>query len=514
MSSSRVEGKAGRRHRPAKRQLATLEQMPWQLPAYVDAPTEPLNEEGVEKIHLTAMRILEEIGIEFLHEEARTILAQAGCEVNAECVRMDRDFVMQQVTLAPETFSITPRNPQRKIVLGGKNMLFGAVASPPNTTNLDRGRRVGTRQDYQDLIRLTQVFNCLHFHTGYPVEPVDIHASVRHLDALYDMLTLSDKVCHAYSLGPERVEDVMAMVQIAGGLTDEEFASEPRLFTNINSSSPLKHDWPMLDGAMRMARKGQPVVVTPFTLAGAMAPITLAGAVAQQTAEALAAIALLQVIRPGTPVVYGAFTSNVDMRSGAPAFGTPEYMRAMQISGQLARRYKLPMRASNANACNTPDAQATWESVFSLWGSTSGHTNMMFHSAGWMEGGLSASFEKFIIDCELLQQLIYYHQPVGVTDEDLAFDAIKEVGPNSHFLGCSHTKERYQTAFYQPFLSDWSNYESWEAAGSIDTVQRANRLYKKILKEFEPPAMDSAIEEELSSFVEKRRKEGGAKTDF
>lgn len=502
--------------RRARSADTSLQQLPWGQLQYVDAPTEPLDAEGVERIHHTAMRILEEIGIDFLNAEARDVLRSSGCDVDPDSdrVRMDRAFVMEQVAKAPAEFDITPRNEQRIIHIGGDTAVFGPVGSPPNVTDLDRGRRVGNRADFQDLLRLTQTFNCIHFHTGYPVEPVDIHPSIRHLDALLDMLTLSDKVVHAYSLGSERIEDAMEMVRIATGLTHEEFNSAPRMFTNINSSSPLKHDWPMLDGAMRMARRGQPTVIVPFTLAGAMAPVTLAGALAQQTAECLSAAALLQVINPGLPVVFGAFTSNVDMKSGAPAFGTPEYMRAMQISGQLARKYRLPWRGSNANAANSADGQSIWESVFSLWGVTSGHVNMIMHGAGWLEGGLAASFEKFVMDCELLQQLIYYHQPVATTEADLAFDAIKEVGPTGHFLGCSHTQERYRDAFYSPMLSDWRNFESWQQAGSPASHDHANRLWKRLLADFEPPPMDSAVREELADFVARRKREGGVPTDF
>lgn len=505
-----------RRTREPRRQLATLEQLDWSLPSYTDQPIEPLDSDGLERIHNAAMRILEEIGITFLHPKARSLLKEAGCDVNekTECVRMDRVFVMEQVAKAPASFKLVPRNPARSIIWGGRHFTFGPVASPPNVSDLDGGRRVGNRVDYQNLLRLSQTFNCLHFSAGYPVEPVDLHASTRHLHAFYDLLTLTDKITHAYSLGTERIEDAMEMVRIAAGVSVEEFDSTARMYTNINSSSPLKHDWPMLDGAMRMAARGQPVVVAPFTLAGAMAPVTLAGALAQQTAEALSAIALLQVVRPGAPCVFGAFTSNVDMKSGAPAFGTPEYVRAMQISGQLARRYHLPWRGSNANACNTPDAQATWESMFSLWGVTTGQANMVKHGAGWLEGGLTASFEKLVIDCEMLQQFIYYQKPIGTTDEDLAVDAIAEVGPNGHFLGCEHTRERYQTAFYSPFLSDWRNFESWQLDGGKDAVQRANTLYKRLLDEYVPPPIDEAIREELTEFVDRRCREGGAKTDF
>ena len=509
-----------RRQRRSARQTTNrpdwLEQLPWQQPQYIDPPIEPLDDDGLERIHDAAMQIVEEIGIDFLHDEARGILKRAGCDVRTDSatVRMDRDFVMEQVAKAPPSISLQPRNPERTVIFGGPYAAFGQVASPPNVSDLEGGRRVGNREDYQNLLKLAQIFNCIHFTGGYPVEPIDIHPSIRHLDCLFDLLTLTDKLVHAYSLGTERMEDAIAMVRIASGLDDETFEEAPRMFTNINSSSPLKHDWPMLDGAMRLARHNQLVIVTPFTLSGAMAPITLAGALAQQTAECLAALALLQVIRPGAPVAYGSFTSNVDMKTGAPAFGTPEYVRATQISGQLARRYHLPWRASNANAANYPDAQATWESAASLWACSSAQANIIYHAAGWMEGGLCTSFEKFVIDCEMLQQLAYYHQPVGVSDEDLAVKAIQEVGSAGHFLGSEHTQARYKTAFYSPFLSDWSNFENWEDAGALTTIQRANRIYKEALQNYELPPMDTATREELKMFVERRKREGGAPTDF
>ncbi len=493
---------------------AAIAQLPWSLPINTDKPTEPLSEEGVQAIHNGAMRILEEIGIEFLNPEAVEILGKAGCIVDGENVRMGRDMVMAQLKHVPASFTLTPRNPDRRIEIGGDRMVFGNVSSPPNCSDLDRGRRVGSRESYRDLIKLTQYFNCIHFAGGYPVEPIDIHASVRHLDCLYDKLILTDKAVHAYSLGKERVEDVMEMVRIAGGLTHEEFDATPRMYTNINSTSPLKHDYPMLDGSMRLARRGQPTVVTPFTLAGAMAPVTLAGAVAQSMAEGLAAIVLFQLINPGCPTAIGTFTSNVDMKTGAPAFGTPDYMRATQMSGQMARFYGLPLRASNACAANCPDAQAAWESAFSLWSAVSSRVNMVYHAAGWLEGGLCASYEKFVMDCETLQQMIAYMKPVGTTEADIAVDAIKEVGPGGHFFGCQHTQERYETAFYSPFLSDWSNFENWQEGGAVQTPERANKIWKAILAEFEAPPIDPAIDEELQAFVAKRKEEGGAPTDF
>lgn len=509
----RAGGRAGMKVRAGS---AVIDQMPWRIPVNPDAPIEPLDAEGVSRVHKTAMRILRDIGIEFLNPEAVEHLRKAGCIVNGTNVRMDEDFVMEMVARAPETFTITPRNPERELIMGGKHMLFVNVSSPPNAWDMERGKRSGDFETFREFMKLTQYFNCIHVAGGYPVEPVDIHASVRHLDCLYEKLTLTDKVVHAYSLGAERVEDVMEMVRLAGGLTEEEFQAKPRMYTNINSVSPLKHDYPMLDGAMRMAKRGQPVVVTPFTLAGAMAPVTMSGAVALSIAEALAAVALLQYIAPGCPVAIGTFTSNVDMKSGAPAFGTPEYMRATQMTGQLVRYYGVPLRSSGVCAANVPDGQAMWETSNSLWASVQSRTNMVYHAAGWLEGGLIASPEKFIMDCEVLQMIQRYFEEAtfATRDEDLAFDAIKEVGAGGHYFGIQHTQDRYQHAFYAPFVSDWRNYEAWQADGSVWTVERAHRIYKQILAEFEAPEMPGDHLEELQRFVAKRKQEGGAPTDF
>lgn len=507
----------GRAGNTARRGGAVLEQMPWRLIENTDRPTEPLDADGVQAIHNGAMRILEEIGIEFLNYEALAILKKAGCTVDGENVRMGRDFVMEWIAKAPSQFDITPRNPDRKITIGGNYLTFGNVSSPPNYWDASIGTKVaGTREMCQNLLKLTQYFNCIHFAGGYPVEPVDIHASVRHLDVLYDKLTLTDKAMHAYSLGKERVEDVMEMVRIAGGHTHEEFDAGPKMYTNINSTSPLKHDIPMLDGWMRMARRNQGLVVTPFTLAGAMAPVTMSGAVAQSLAEALCAVVLAQIVRPGAPVAIGTFTSNVDMKTGAPAFGTPEYMRATQMTGQMARFYNLPMRASGVCAANVPDGQAMWETSNSLWSAVQSGANMVYHAAGWLEGGLIASPEKFIMDCEVLQMIQRYMEPsvTATTPDDIAFDAIKEVGSGGHFFGTPHTQERYETAFYQPMVSDWTNYEGWEVKGGVWTSDRAHTLFKEIIANFEEPPMEEAVREELAEFVVKRKEEGGAPTDF
>ncbi|MEP2534145.1 trimethylamine methyltransferase family protein [Shimia sp.] len=511
----RSGGRAGNAARRGK--AGAIEQMSWRLPVNLDRPTEPLSEEGVQRVHEGAMRILEEIGIEFYNKEARDLLKQAGCIVDGDNIRFGRDFIGEMLSKAPSNWTLTPRNPDHQITLGENHILFGNVSSPPNYWDMELGRKVpGTREMCANLLKLSQYFNCIHFVGGYPVEPQDIHASVRHLDVLFDKLTLTDKVAHTYSLGKERVEDAMEMVRISGGWSDEEFEASPKLYTNINSTSPLKHDEPMMDGWMRMARRNQGLVVTPFTLAGAMAPVTMAGAVAQSLAEGLCAVALAQYIRPGAACAIGTFTSNVDMKSGAPAFGTPEYMRATQMTGQMARFYGLPMRASGVCAANVPDGQAMWETSNSLWSAVQSGAHMVYHAAGWLEGGLIASPEKFVMDCEVLQMIQRYMEPelCATGPDEIAIDAIKDVGSAGHFFGIQHTQDRYSTAFYQPFASDWRNFEAWEAAGAVWTPERAHHIYKEILADFEAPPMDPAIREELVAFVARRKEEGGAPTDF
>ena len=329
-----------------------------------------------------------------------------------------------------------------------------------------------------------------------------------------DMATLTDKPFHAYSLGRERIMDGIEIARIARGICHDELECQPSLFTIINTNSPLKLDTPMLRGIMEMSARNQIVCITPFTLAGAMAPVTIAGAVVQQNAEALAGMAFTQIVRAGAPVIYGGFTSNVDMKSGAPAFGTPEYMKAAILGGQMARRYNVPYRTSNTCAANTVDAQAAYESVFSLWGVTMGGGNLVMHGAGWLEGGLVASFEKFVLDVDLLQMVSEFLQPLDTSTDALGVEAMREVGPGGHFFGAAHTLARYENAFYQPIISDWRNNQQWAAAGKPEAMQRANAVWKQALSEYVEPAMDPAIREELDAFVAKRTEEGGAPVDF
>ena len=473
-----------------------------------------MSDDDLEAIHRASLEVLRTTGIDMLHPGARRLLAAAGAEVDGERVRFDPALVESLLSSAPRQFTLHGRRPNRDLTIGGDWVTFSSVASAPNIVDRAGGRRAGSRADYRTLLRLCQMLNIIHTVGGYPVEPIDLHASIRHLEATWDALTIMDKPFHVYSLGRQRNLDAIEMVRIARGVSDAELDEQPSISSIINASSPLRYDHPMLEGIIELSSRGQVIIITPFPLAGAMAPITLAGALVQQNAEALAGIAFTQVVRPGAPAVYGGFTSNVDMRSGAPAFGTPEYAKACLVGGQLARRYGLPYRSSNVSTSNAVDAQAGYESVWALWGAIMGGANFVMHGAGWMEGGLHASPEKMIIDADLLNMVATFLEPLDVSADALAVDAIADVGPAGHFFGGEHTQRRYEHAFYSPLVSDWRNWESWTEAGSPDAYQRAEAVAREFQDAFEAPPMDEAIREELRDFVDRRVAEGGVATDY
>ncbi|WP_442583383.1 trimethylamine methyltransferase family protein [Mesorhizobium sp. ASY16-5R] len=509
---TRRGGRAGSRARGS----ATFEQPPFRQLKIPFQPTKLISDDELESIHLASLRVLKEIGVDVLHEGARKIMKEHGADVRegSDRVRFDAAMILELVAHAPSEFTIHARNPAHNVRFGGNNLVLSQMASAPNCSDLDGGRRPGNQRDFRNFLRLAQMHNILNTTGGYPVEPIDIHPSVRHLECIRDLATLTDKVFHIYSLGKERNVDGIEITRIARGISHEQLLEEPSVYTIINTNSPLKLDVPMMEGIIQMSSAGQVVIVTPFTLSGAMAPVTIAGALVQQNAEALAGIAFTQMVRKGAPVGYGGFTSNVDMKSGAPAFGTPEYMKAQLVGGQLARRYKIPYRTSNTCAANTVDAQAAYESVFSLWGAIQAGANFMLHGAGWLEGGLRCSYEKTILDIDLLQMVAEFLTPLDLSDDALGFDAIQSVGPGGHFFGTQHTQDRYKTAFYSPIISDWRNFETWAEAGSPTAMEKANRVWKERLASYEEPWMDPSIREELDAFVDKRRAEGGAPTDF
>ena len=487
-------------------------QLPWTNLVNPYPPLEPLSGDQLGAIHEASMTVLEDYGIEVLSERVRASFRGAGARVDDShgIVRPDRELVLDLVARAPGAFSLTPRNPNRRLEVGGAHIHFGMVSGPPNVHDCVNGRRPGNFADYERLVQLGQTFNAIHFFGNQSVAPIDLPAQTRHLDTYRASLILSDKVFSAVPIGRGRVRDAVEMVARARGLSLGELAISPSLFGNININSPRKLDEAMSEGALALAEYGQAVIVTPFTLMGAMTPVTLAAGLVQQNAEALFGIAMVQLFFPGTPVVYGGFTSNVDMRSGAPAFGTPENAKANLAGGQLARHYGLPYRSSGCNASNTADVQAVYETQMSLWSAVLGNGNLLYHAAGWLEGGLVASFEKVIIDVEILQNLTCLFSKPKVNTEELALDTIGAVPPGGHFFGTEHTMQRYESAFYQPLLSDWQNNESWVEAGAKDATQRATDLWQQAIHSFEPPPIDPGRLEAIDEYVEKRKHEIGS----
>ena len=499
------------RRRPARnnRESGLIKQLPWKPLRYRHAPFELLSGDAIESIHRAGLSILQETGMLILSRQARQHYSAAGFDLSpdSELVRFDSELLESLVAKAPSSFTLRARNPAKNVTLGDGNAIFTSVGGPAYVMDSDRGRRNGTYSEMCDFIRLVQSLDILHQEGGGGFEAMDLPAASRHLDLFYAECTLLDKNWVPWTMGRAQTLDAIEMAAISLEQSPDDLIESPALCAIINTNTPLQLDIPMAEGLITMAEYGQAVAVTPFTLSGAMAPVTLAGALALQHAEAMAGIALTQIVRPGAPVLYGGFTSNVDMKTGSPAFGTPEYLQAAQASGQLARRLGVPLRSSNVNAANCPDAQAAYESCLSLWGAISGQASMIKHAAGWLHGGLTASLEKLIIDAEVLQMVASSLEPFEVNDDTLALDAIREVGPGGHFFGSAHTMARYEQAFYAPLLSNWSNYETWLESGSVTTEQRANQIWKQLLREYRQPPIDPSVDEALLDYVSRRKRE-------
>lgn len=442
--------------------------------------------------------------------DSRRRLKKIGCEVDEsnERVRFDPALVEELVTDLPHEYTSLSRNRTKNMTVGGNNIVFSTVAGPAFVTDLDRGRREGSYDELCDFIKVAHGLNIIHQDGGGGFEPMDLPPESRHMDMMYAQITLTDKGWQPCWLNSRaRATDVIEMTRIALGISREELSNTPTISACVNTNSPLLLDSELAEGLVVMAEMGQPVDITPFTMAGAMSPVPLAGTLAQQNAEVLAGITLVQAVQRGCTCVYGHFATNVDMRTGSPAFGTPEYTKTTLASAQMARFYGIPFRSSNTTAASVVDAQSAYESEMSLWGTVMGHTNLVLHAAGWLEGGLTASFEKLVVDAEMLQLIAGVLSPIEVNDDTLAFEAVREVGPGGHFFAAADTLNRYETAFYTPLVSDWRNFETWQDDGAKTATERANCVWKQLLAEYEKPPIDPAIEEELQAYMAKRKEE-------
>jgi len=492
-----------RRVRRRVQPLIPLADKPFRRLVNPMAPVEVLSADQLEQIHQASMHILEEIGIDFLEDEALALWNEAGARVDhkEQHVWFDRGLVMDLVAKAPEEFTLHARNPAHSLQIGGNHINFATVGAAPYYADLKVGRRPGSLEDYCQMVKLAQICGPIHIVEGLLVEPQDIPVALRHLEKGLVLLTLNDKVYTTAAHGRVAATDYVNMAAIAFGGA-ETIHDRPVLASNVNANSPLQFDENMLGALIVYAQNGQATIITPFILAGAMSPVTLAAAIAQQNAEALAGIALTQLVNPGCPVVYGGFTTNIDMQNGSPAFGTPEGALALIAGAQLARHYALPYRGSGGlNNAKIPDAQAAYETQMTLWPAVLAHANILFHSAGWLEGGLVCSLEKFILDLEGLAMMHHFLFGLELNEETFALNSIAEVGPGGHHFGTAHTLDRYQNAFYQPIISDRRNYDNWWDDGALDAYRRAYDVAQQLLTAYEQPPIDQAMEDELREYL-------------
>lgn len=474
------------------------------------APQNGFSEDEIAAMHDTALRVLENLGLRILLPEARAIFRASGALVDedSQMVRIGREMVAAALASAPRSIRLRAADPAKEQLFEPGALLFMAGSGCPNVTDRLRGRRPGSRESFVETLRLQQSFDVIHMH-GPSAEPQDVPNPFRHYALMQDQLTNGSKPLFVYARGRGQVAEAFEMIRLAHELDEAGFADGVWATTVINSNSPRQLDVPMARGIIDFARAGQLTLITPFCLAGAMAPVTMAGALTLQHAEALAGITLSQLARKGAPVAYGGFSSNVDMKSGSPAFGTPEHIRANLGSGQLARFIGLPWRSATGAASNIADAQGATETVNALWAAMLAQATVTVHAAGWLEGGLSFGYEKFILDVEALQTLAELCRPAPADAAALAYEAIAEVAPGGHFFASPHTMERYQTAFYAPLVADLSNHGLWVETGAATADQRATAIWQGILRDFVPPAACEGAAERLAPFVADRQKAGG-----
>jgi trimethylamine--corrinoid protein Co-methyltransferase len=470
---------------------------------------EPLSEEALDTIDGGVDRVAREVGVRFDHPRAIELFREADQHVDGDVVRFDPAWLRAQAAQAPERFDLRARNPARDLVIGGDHMVFCPAQGPPFVRQGDE-RRDGTMADLEALLKLTHLNDALDTPGRNILEPNDVPLDVRHLLRALASVRLTDRVWSGEPSSEVAAQDCLRIAEIVFG-GREAIEKRPVLFANCNVNSPLQFDGRMLEGILTYGAAGQAVIVTPFLLMGAMAPVSVPAALVQQTVEVLAGVALVQLLRPGTPCVMGSFLSSTDMKTGSPAFGGPESAVGLYASGQIARRLRLPWRSGGGTLTASPavDYQAGYEAMNTLQAAFLAGANVCWQSAGWLEGGLVTSFEKFAADCELLDLLLHQFTPLEIDESSLAFDAHAEVGQGGHFFGAQHTLERFRDCFWRPTVATTDNFDRWTRGGSLDHAQRAAVRWRELLETYERPPLDDAIEAELVEFVERRAVELG-----
>tara|TARA_B100001105_G_scaffold43762_1_gene32062 strand:+ start:13 stop:1548 length:1536 start_codon:yes stop_codon:yes gene_type:complete len=502
--AERKKRSGGRTARQAARSAPVTQGVPYitrNVPVY-----EVLDEEGLALIEKNAGTILQEIGVEFRGDaEALQIWKDAGADINGERVRIPKGLCKKLIQdNAPAEFTQHARNPQRSVRIGGKNTVLVPAYGSPFVLDLDKGRRYATIEDFRNFVKLAYSTPFLHHSGGTICEPVDLPVNKRHFDMVYTHMRYSDKPFMGSVTAPERAQDTVDMAKVLFG---EEFVQKNTVIVSlINANSPLVWDATMTGALKVYARNNQACVVSPFCISGAMSPVTVAATASQLYAEALSGMAFAQLLRPGAPVVFGTFSSSMSMQSGAPTFGTPEPQLVLYIVAALARRLGVPFRSGGGlTSAKIPDAQAAYEAANTLQHAMLAGVNFMLHTSGWLEGGLSMGYEKFIMDIDQAGMIHDFLNGVDLSENGQAMAAIREVGPGQHFLGCDHTRANFETAFFRSSVADNNSFEQWEADGSLDTAQRANQIWKKMLNDYDMPPIDPAVDEALLAFIRQRK---------
>jgi trimethylamine--corrinoid protein Co-methyltransferase len=494
----------GREARIALRAHAHVERQPFLTRTL--APFEVLDEEGLSLLEHNADTLLEEVGIEFRGDpEALRTLRDGGADIDGERVRFPRGLCRSVIqATAPRQFTQYARNPAASVELGGPHIVLAPNYGSPFVRDLDNGRRYGTIEDFRNFVKLAYMSPHLHHSGGTVCEPVDVPVNKRHLDMVYSHIRYSDKPFMGSVTHPDRARDSVELARIAFGA--EYLESHPVMLSLVNANSPLVWDATMVGAARVYAEANQAVLVTPFILAGAMAPVTVAAACTQTLAEAMAGMTFVQLVRPGAPVVFGSFASSLSMQSGAPTFGTPEPTLVLFVMAQLARRLGVPFRSGgNLCASKIPDAQAAYESAATFWPTILAGVNFVLHAAGWLEGGLSIGYEKFILDNDQCGMAATFVKGVDLSDNGQAMDALLTNDPGQHFLGHPHTLANFETAFYRSETADNNSFEQWLEDGGLDAAQRANKIWKRMLAEYEAPPIDPGVDEALLEFIVRRK---------